>query len=341
MPSANRYTREKLDPFYNRLLDRLNAIPGVVSASASSDILISDVAVTGWNAIEVEGAPRSSKRMSASTNYIAPGFFATMGIPLFAGRGPQIGDTASGPRVATVNETFARKFFPGTSPVGRRFRWKGGKDWIEVVGIAGDIRFYSVRAEPPPIAYLPFLQSPWMIDMTFEVRTATGAAPVAKEIYSAVRALDPDLPVVEMRTQEQQIDSSLNTERLFAELAGLFGTLGLTLACVGLYGIMAYNVTLRTREIGIRMALGAARSEILWAVLKGSLPLVLVGLAAGCLLALATTRLIVSILYGVAPTNPVTLVASMLLLFLVATLAALIPARRATKVDPMVALRYE
>ena len=340
-PSANGYTPEKLYPFYNRLLDRLNAIPGVVSASASSDILISDVAMTGWNAIEVEGAPRSSKRMSTSTNYIAPGFFTTMGIPLLAGRGPQTGDTASGPKVATINETFARKYFPGMSPLGRRFRWKGGKDWIEVVGIVGDIKFYSVRAEPPPISYLPFLQSPWMIDMTFEVRTATSAAPVAKEIYSAVRALDPNLPVVEMRTQEQQIDSSLNTERLFAKLAGLFGALGLTLACVGLYGIMAYNVTLRTGEIGIRMALGATRSGILWLVLKASFPLVLVGLGAGCFLALATTRLITSILYGVAPTNPVTLGASMLLLFLVAILAAWIPARRATKVDPMVALRYE
>jgi len=340
-PSANGYTREKLYPFYNRLLDRLNAIPGVVSASASSDILISAVAVTGRNDIEVEGAPLSSKRMSTSTNYVAPGFFATMGIPLLAGRGPQTGDTASGPKVATINKTFARKYFPDTSPVGRRFRWQGEKDWIEVVGIVGDIKFYSVRAEPPPIAYLPFLQSPWMIDMTFEVRTATSAAPVAREIYSAVRALDPELPVVEMRTQEEQIASSLNTERLFAKLAGLFGALGLTLACVGLYGIMAYNVTLRTGEIGIRMALGAARSRILWSVLNQSLSLVLVGLAAGCVLALGTTRLIASILYGVAPTNPVTLGMGMLLLFLVAMLAAWIPARRATKVDPMVALRYE
>jgi ABC-type antimicrobial peptide transport system permease subunit len=177
--------------------------------------------------------------------------------------------------------------------------------------------------------------------MSFEVRAATSAAAVAKGIYSAVRALDPDLPVVEMRTQEQQIASSLSTERLFAKLAGLFGALGLTLACVGLYGIMAYNVTLRTGEIGIRMALGAARGGILWLVLKDSLPLVGVGLGAGCLLALGTTRLITSILYGVAPTNPVTLSASVLLLFLVAILAAWIPARRATKVDPIVALRYE
>lgn len=177
--------------------------------------------------------------------------------------------------------------------------------------------------------------------MTFEVRTATSAAPVAKEIYSAVRALDPDLPVVEMRTQEEQIDSSLSTERLFGKLAGLFGALGLALACVGLYGITAYNVSRRTGEIGIRMALGAKRSGILWLVLKQSFSLVLVGLVAGCVLALATTRLIASVLYGVAPTNPVTLGMGMLLLFLVAILAAWIPARRATKVDPMVALRYE
>jgi ABC-type antimicrobial peptide transport system permease subunit len=144
-----------------------------------------------------------------------------------------------------------------------------------------------------------------------------------------------------MRTQEEQIDSSLNTERLFAELSGLFGALGLALACVGLYGILAYSVSRRTGEIGIRIALGAKRAGILWLVLKQSLSLVLVGLAAGCLLALATGRLLSGLLYGVAPTNPVTLSASMLLLFLVALLAAWIPARRATKVDPMEALRYE
>ena len=340
-PSANGYTGEKIALFYSRLLDRLNALPGVVSATASSDILISDVAVTGWNAIEVEGSPLSGKRMSTSINYIAPRFFETMGIPLLAGRGPQTGDTASRPKVAVINETFTRKYFPDTSPVGRRFRWQGEKDWVEVVGIVGDVKFYSVRAEPPPTAYIPFLQSPWTIDMTFEVRTARSSAAVVRGIYSAVRALDPDLPVVEMRTQEEQIDSSLSTERLFAKLAGLFGALGLALACVGLFGIMAYNVSRRTGEIGVRMALGATHGGILWLVLKQSFSLVLVGLAAGCLLALATTRFIASVLYGVAPTNLVTLGMGMLLLFLVAMLAAWIPARRATKVDPMVALRYE
>ena len=340
-PSANGYTGEKIALFYNRLLDRLNALPGVVSATASSDILISDVAMGGWNAIEVEGSPSSGKRMSTSIDYIAPRFFETMGIPLLAGRGPQTGDTASRPKVAIINATLARKYFPDTSPVGRRFRWQGEKDWIEVVGIVGDIKFSSVRDEPPPITYIPFLQSPWTIDMTFEVRTATSTAAVARGIYSAVRALDPELPVVEMRTQEEQIDSSLSTDRLFAKLAGLFGALGLTLACVGLFGIMAYNVSRRTGEIGVRMALGATHGGILWLVLKQSFSLVLVGLAAGCLLALASTRFIASVLYGVTPTNPVTLGMGMLLLFLVAMLAAWIPARRATKVDPMVALRYE
>ena len=340
-PSANGYTGEKIALFYNRLLDRLNALPGVVSATASSDILISDVAMGGWNAIEVEGSPSSGKRMSTSIDYIAPRFFETMGIPLLAGRGPQTGDTASRPKVAIINATLARKYFPDTSPVGRRFRWQGEKDWIKVVGIVGDIKFSSVRDEPPPITYIPFLQSPWTIDMTFEVRTATSTAAVARGIYSAVRALDPELPVVEMRTQEEQIDSSLSTDRLFAKLAGLFGALGLTLACVGLFGIMAYNVSRRTGEIGVRMALGSTHGGILWLVLKQSFSLVLVGLAAGCLLALASTRFIASVLYGVTPTNPVTLGMGMLLLFLVAMLAAWIPARRATKVDPMVALRYE
>jgi predicted permease len=340
-PSANGYRAEELASFYNRLLDRLNAIPGVVSASASSDVLVSEVAVTGLNSIEIEGWPSSSKRMSTGVNYIAPRFFETMHIPLLAGRGPQIGDTASGPKVAMVNATFARKYFPDTSPLGRRFRWQGEKDWIEVAGVVGDVKFYSVREEAPPVAYLPFLQNPWISDMSFEVRAGASAAAVVEGIYSAVRALDPDLPVIEMRTQAEQIDTSLNIERLFAKLAGLFGALGLTLACVGLYGIMAYSVSRRTGEIGLRIALGAKRDGILWLVFKQSLFLVLVGLAVGCLLALATTRLIASLLYGVAATNPVTLAASVLLLFLVAMLAAWLPARRASKVDPMVALRYE
>jgi len=339
-PTANGYTGGKLTGFYNRLLDRLSALPGVAAASASSEVLISDMG--GSNEIEAAGSPPSSRQMRTRVNYIAPRFFETMGIPMLAGRGPQNGDTASAPKVAIINATVAHKYFLGTSPVGKRFRWKwGGKDWIEVVGIVGDAKFMNVRDEPPPTTYIPFQQCPWLGDISFEVRAATNPAVVARGIYSTVRDVDPNLPVVEMRTQEEQIDGSLNTERLFAKLAGLFGALGLTLACVGLYGIMAYNVTLRTNEIGIRMALGAERSGILWLVLKQSFSLVLVGLAAGCLLALATTRFIASVLYGVAPTNPATLGMGILLLFLVAMLAAWIPARRATKVDPMVALRYE
>ena len=340
-PTANGYSGEKLALFYNRLLDRLNVIPGVASATASSDVLISDVAMGGWNAIEIEGARPSSKRMSTSINYIAPHFFKTMGIPLLAGRGPQPGDTASRPKVAIINAAFARQYFPGAWPLERRFRWKGSKDWIEIVGLVGDTKFYSVRAEPPPIAYIPFLQSPWPFDLSFEVRAASSATAVAREVYSVVHGLDPDLPVVDMRTEEDQINGSLNQERLFAKLAGLFGALGLTLACVGLYGIIAYSVNRRTHEIGIRMALGAERGDVLKLVIGQGLKLALIGVVIGIAGAFALTRFLSSLLYGVKPTDPLTFIAVSLLLLAVALAACYIPARRAAKVDPMVALRYE
>jgi ABC-type antimicrobial peptide transport system permease subunit len=180
-----------------------------------------------------------------------------------------------------------------------------------------------------------------MIDMTFEIRAANSTAPVAKEIYSAVHALDPNLPVIEMRTQEQQIDSSLSTERLFAKLAGLFGALGLAMACVGLYGIMAYNVTLRTGEIGVRMALGAERADIVRLVVGQGLVLTLIGVAGGFAGAFALTRYLVSLLYGVRPIDTLTFVAVSLVLAGASLLACYVPVRRATKVDPMVALRHE
>ncbi len=340
-PTANGYSGKKLDLLYSRLLDKLNTIPGVASATASSDVLISDVAMSGWNAIEIEGAPPSGKRMSTSTNYIAPDFFETMGIPLVAGRGPRPNDTASAPKVAIVSEAFARKYFPNAWPLGRRFRWEGSKDWLEIVGLVGDTRFYSVRDEPPPIAYLPFLQSPWPFDMSFELRAAGSSTAVAKEVYAVVHGLDPDLPVVGMRTEENQIDGSLNQERLFAKLAGLFGALGLTLACVGLYGIIAYSANRQTHEIGIRMALGARRGDVLRMVLGQGFKLAMVGIAIGFAAASALARFLSSLLYGVKPTDPLTFIAVSLILTAVALLASYIPAHRATKVDPMEALRYE
>jgi predicted permease len=275
---------------------------------------------------------------------VGPHFFETFGIPLVLGRTIEDRDTAAAPKVAVVNRTFAQKYLGGTSPIGRRFGFgdqKTSSD-IAIVGVVGDVRYGKLRNYAPPTVYVPYAQKIHeLAEMTFEVRTNGDPDNWIGPIRQAVQGLDSHLPLFDVKTQTEQIDQATFQERLFARLSSFFGLLALALACVGLYGMMSYTVARRTCEIGIRMALGAERAKILCMVLREALTLGALGIVLGVPAALAASRLVATMLYGLKPTDPWTIASATVVLVAVALLAGYLPARRASRVDPMVALRYE
>jgi predicted permease len=266
-----------------------------------------------------------------------------MGIPIVAGRGFGPQDTATSPKVAIINQSLARKRFPHENPIGKRFTSddpaKGG--WTQIVGICADSRYNTLRDQPPAQFFVPYVQFRGVPVMTFEVRTHLQPVVLASSIRRVVQQIDPDLPVLDVRTQQEQIEGNMRTERMFAALTTGFGVLALALACVGIYGIMAYSVAQRTNEIGIRLALGARPAQVRGMVLRESAWLALAGLAAGMAAALALARVVESMLFGIRSWDPVTLGGSALLLLAVVFAASWIPARRAAGVEPVEALRHE
>ena len=274
-------------------------------------------------------------------------FFTTLGIPILLGRGLDARDTAKGPRVAIINESFAHSYLAGRIPIGQYFSFGDGKnarpeDRIEVVGVCRDAKYDDLKSEMSPTAYLPYLQDGnFNRGMTFELRTAMPPLAIAGAVQRVVSGIDRNVPVAEMRTQEEQIRKTLGGERMFAGVVSSFGVIAALLAAIGLYGVMAYAVTRRTNEIGIRLALGAGRGHIQWMVLRESLWMITAGLAIGVPAALALTKYVQATLYGIKPNDPVSFVAAGGLMVVVAAMAAWIPARRAARVDPMRALRFE
>jgi len=341
-PTRAGYKEDRLRELDQRLLERLSEMPGVQSASFS---FITPISGGGWdNFIFVEGyTPRPGEDMNTYINAVSPKFFATLHTPLVLGRdfGPQ--DRPGSPLVAIVNQAMARRFFEGRNPMGRRFGWGEGqrKTEYEIVGLVGDAKYVSLRDSVPPTAYLSAFQSKEWGGVNFEVRTALGPSALTPEIRTLLQNLDPRLTSPQVTPFTQQIDESLYQERLVSALSGFFGVLALLLACIGLYGIMAYAVARRTNEIGIRLALGAERIGILRMVLGEALLLAAIGILTGLPSAWAAARLIDSMLYGLKATDPLTILAATALLGAVAGFAGYLPARRATKVDPIVALRYE
>ncbi len=343
-PGMIGYKETQVAELYDWLTEQMRAIPGVSAVSFST---FSPLARwSGFTDARVEGhTPKPGENPAVTVNFAGPNYFKTLRTAVVLGRDFTEADTAGTPKVAVINQAMAQYFFGDSNPIGRRFSipgWKADDSALEIVGVVENAKVNSLREPSPPAAYMPFLQSPdSFLAVTFEVRSAANPTALAASVRQLIQQADNRLPLFGVKTLSEQIDESLVQERLVASLSSLFGLVALFLACVGLYGVMASLVARRTREIGIRMALGAERLQVLGIVLGRGVALALIGVVVGIVAAMGATRLMATLLFDVKPTDALTVLAASLSLIAVAAFACYIPARRATKVDPMVALRYE
>jgi predicted permease len=358
-PTMNGYTPERAKLFYRSLTESLATLPAVQSVGLASVRILED---NEWdNSALVEGytAPRAGDHPEPFMNAIGPNYFATMGVPIVAGRDFTEKDTGRTlhskgrpprnedfyvPTTIMINETFAKKYFAGRNPIGRHIGMGIDPDTkldMEIIGVVKDFKYANLRDDIPEQAFEPYLAEQYVSGMTVYLRTAMDPNQMFSAVRAKMRELDSNIPIYGMRTTDEQISNSLSTERLIASLSAVFGFLATLLATIGLYGVMAYTVARRTREIGIRMALGAAQGKVVWMIMKEVLVLVAIGVGVGLPAALALTRLVRSQLFGIAPNDPSTLVIAAVGLAVVASAAGYIPALRASRVDPILALRYE
>jgi predicted permease len=339
-PSLNRYDDARTMALYRDIQERLGAIAGVRSVALANVQLLSGSVNSTSIFVQGRTYPRD-QRDSINRLLISPGFFETMEMPMRVGRTFSDRDDAKAPKVAIINETAARKYFANENPIGQHIGSnleQAGQ--IEIVGILRDAKYDSVRDEAPPTMYMPYLQRP-LQGAVFHVRTAGNPAGAIGMIRDAMRKIDPNLPLMNVATQTETVEKRLQQERVFAQAYALFGALALVLASIGLFGLMSYSVARRTNEIGIRMALGAQRRDVLRLVMGESMVLVAIGVGLGLAAALAASRLVVTLVFGLAATDAVTMLAAMTALVAVSALAGYLPARRAARVDPLVALHYE
>jgi predicted permease len=348
LPGANVPVERRL-PTYDEIERRLRALPGVVSVGRS---FMTPISGLEWNTFLHADHPIAPTGDASLVflNSISPGYFETLRTPMLTGRNFESWDATSGARVAIINQTLARKFYGNLDPVGRYFRLDDAPGKIgppiQIVGVVKDSKYESLREDTYPAGYFPLAQTPGgdggpgPEGSNFEIRTAMRPLALARSVQEAVAGVNKAIPL-EFRTLAEQVNDSLVQERVLALLSGFFGTLALLLAMIGLYGTCSYLVTHRQAEFGIRMALGAQRSSILWLAIRDVIAILVGGLAAGTCISLAATRLLQKLLFGLGARDLVTFAAALAMLSLVALLAGYLPARRATKVDPMVALRYE
>jgi predicted permease len=341
-PELNGYTPARSISLFNQLEENIAALPGIEAVSSAEIALFSGNDM-GTNATLEGYTPGEGESINVSRNNVGSGYFATVGVPLLAGREFTRQDTSASQKVAIINETMAKKYFGDRDPVGRKMKFGSGTGPLnmEIVGVVKDALHSSVRSEVRNFVYIPYTHNPNLGELTFYVRTTLAPESMANTLRGQVSGLDANLPVFNLRTLTEQIEESIFADRLMAVLSAVFGGLAALLAAIGIYGVMAYSVTQRTQEIGIRVALGAQQSDVLKLVVGQGLTLIVAGVGLGIGASFALTRLIASLLYGVGATDPVTFVVVTALLVGIALLACFVPARRASKVDPIIALRYE
>jgi putative ABC transport system permease protein len=349
-----KYDAAKQEAFRRDVLTNVKAIPGVESAAFTVSLPIDG---SHWGSIFIVGdqpVPERSQLPSAAFNPISPGYIKTMRIPLLKGRVFTEADTEKSPQVVLINETMARRFWPNDSPIGKRIKqgWpEQTTPWCEVVGVVGDVKLEGVIEQTPLHVYLPLSQNSWS-SLYLAVRSQVEPQSLTAPIQAAVYAIDNQVPLYEVRTMEDRMQRAVVSQRAAMILLSAFAIVAMLLAIVGIYGVISWGVVQRTREMGVRMALGALRRDVMWLVLRRCSLLVLAGVTLGLLGAFALTRAVgaslsevgpgkTPLLFGVQALDPITFIVAPILLALVAILACCLPARRATKIDPLVALRYE
>jgi predicted permease len=341
----NKYgEKDRQAAFQQQVVQRLAEIPGVQSAGAVNYLPFSGTELN--SGVTIEGRPpvaNANERPRAFFRDISPNYFQAMGIPVRQGRPFADSDNKDAPAVVIINEAAARRFYPNEDPLGKRFkqgRAESKNPWVMVVGIVGGVSHTALGVASQPEVYLPFQQNP-DATITLVARTKSDPRGLAATVRREVSMLDKDLPVSNIKFMDEIVAGSVSQPRVYALLLGIFAGLALVLAAIGIYGVISYSVTQRTHEVGIRMALGAQTRDVLALIIKQGMALALVGIFLGLIVSLALTRVLASQLYGVSSTDPVTFAAISLLLIFVAVIACYIPALRATKVDPMIAVRYQ
>ncbi|MEW6734518.1 MAG: ABC transporter permease [Acidobacteriota bacterium] len=344
----SKYTNgDQVRTFFNTLLGKINSQPGISSAAVAFTFPLRSSGPEDRNIghlsrqFQIEGRPTTKGEMQLLADFrvVSPDYFETLHVPLLGGRIFTDMDNERAPKVAMINRSMARHRWDGEDPIGKKISLDDGQTWTTIIGVVGDVRQYGLDKEPIDELYLPFAQNP--VATSILVRTLTEPMSIAQQVREAVYSIDPEQPVAEVQTLEQVRENSLDAPRLTTILLGLFSGLALTIMATGIAGVMALSVCQRTHEIGIRMALGATRWEVLRMVLGQGMKLILMGLSLGIAGALAVTRLMSTLLFGIEPTDPVTFITVSMLLITVAAISCLIPASRVTAIDPMIALRTD